>query len=160
MKKHKKAPEWPGRFAMINITRWFFALLLVLSAAALALAQVDPTKVLVGTWEGLIEIPRGSDRVLIINSVKAKGEGEWVARGRFGTRDYTSSGKGGQAMDVTAKDNEILVEFVTKEKNPVRLKLVNENRLEGTINIISPAGKAVNRRASFEKVDPKAGDIK
>jgi len=49
---------------------------------------------------------------------------------------------------------------VTKDKNPVRLKLVNENRLEGTINLISPAGKAVNRRASFEKVDPKAGDIK
>ena len=146
---------------MINITRWFLTLLLVLSAGALALAQVDPTKVLVGTWEGLIEIPRGSDRLLIINSVKAKGEGEWVARGRFGPRDYISSEKkGGQAMDVKAKDNEIFVEFVTKDKNPVRLKLVNENRLEGTINLITPAGKAENRRAWFEKVDPKAGDIK
>ena len=145
---------------MINITRWFFTLLLVLSAGALALAQVDPIKVLVGTWEGLIEIPRGSDQLLIINSVKAKGEGEWVARGRFGPRDYTSSGQGGQAMDVKAKDNEIFLEFMTKAKNPVRLKLVNENRLEGTINVISPPGRAVNRRAWFEKVDPKAGDIK
>ena len=79
---------------MINTIRWFFTVLLVLSAGALALAQVDPTKVLVGTWEGLIEIPRGGDQVLIINSVKAKGEGEWVARGRFGPRDYTSSGQG------------------------------------------------------------------
>jgi hypothetical protein len=145
---------------MINITRWFLTLLLALSAGALALAQVDPTKVLVGTWEGLIEIPRGSDQLLIINSVKAKGEGEWVARGRFGPRDYTSSGKGGQAMAVKANDNEIFLEFVTKAKNPVRLKLVNENRLEGTVNVISPQGRAANRRAWFEKVDPKAGDIK
>jgi hypothetical protein len=145
---------------MINTIRWFFTVLLVLSAGALALAQVDPTKVLVGTWEGLIEIPRGGDQVLIINSVKAKGEGEWVARGRFGPRDYTSSGQGGQAMDVKSKDNEIFVEFVTKAKNPVRLKLVNENKLEGTINVVLPKGSAVNRRAWFEKVDAKAGDIK
>jgi hypothetical protein len=47
---------------------------------------------------------------------------------------------------------------VTKQKNPVRLKLVNENKLEGTINIVLK--RAVDRRIWLEKVVPKAGDIK
>ena len=63
-------------------------------------------------------------------------------------------------MDVKSKDNEIFIEFVTKDKNPVRLKLMSDTKLEGTINIISKVGRAIDRRAWFEKVDPKAGDIK
>jgi hypothetical protein len=143
---------------MMNTIRWFFVLVLVLSAGALTLAQVDPTEVLIGAWEGQVEMPRSSDMILIINSVKARGDGEWVARGRFGPRDNTSTGPGGQEMDVKEKGNEISIEFVAKGNNPVRLKLVNDNKLEGTINIVLK--RAVERRIWLEKVVPKAGDIK
>ena len=51
---------------MINTIRWFFVLVLVLSAGALTLAQVDPTKVLIGTWEGQIEMPKLGDQILIL----------------------------------------------------------------------------------------------
>ena len=61
-------------------------------------------------------------------------------------------------MAVTSNGHEISIHFVTKDKNPVRLKLVNDNRLEGTINIILK--RAVDRRVWLEKVAPKAGDIK
>ena len=143
---------------MLNTIRWLFVLVLMLSAGALTFAQVDPTKVLIGTWEGQAETPKGYDQLLIINSVKAKGDGEWVARGRFGPRDSTSPRPGGQAMAVTAKDNEIFIEFVAKGNNPVRLKLVNDSKLEGTISIVLK--RAVDRRIWLEKVVPKAGDIK
>ena len=65
---------------------------------------------------------------------------------------------GGQEMAIRAKDNEIFIEFAAKGNNPVRLKLVNDNRLEGTINIVLK--RAVNRRIWLDKVTPKAGDIK
>ena len=143
---------------MINKVRLLSVLVFVLSAGAFTLAQVDPTKVLIGTWEGQAETLKGYDQVLIINSVKAKGEGEWVARGRFGPRNSTSTGPRGQEMAVTAKDNEIFIEFAAKGSNPVRLKLVNDNRLEGTINIVLK--RAVDRRIWLEKVTPKVGDIK
>ena len=143
---------------MINKVRLLSVLVLVFSAGALTLAQVDPTKVLIGTWEGQAETLKGYDQILIINSVEPKGEGEWVARGRFGPRDSTSTGPGGQEMGIRAKDNEIFIEFAAKGNNPVRLKLVNDNRLEGTINIVLK--RAVDRRIWLEKVTPKAGDIK
>jgi hypothetical protein len=143
---------------MIEKTRWIFVLLFLMTTAAFALAQVDPTKVLIGTWQGQAETLKGYDQILIINSVKPTGEGEWVARGRFGPRESTKTGPGGQEMAVMAKDNEIFIEFAAKGNNPVRLKLVNENRLEGTINIILK--RAVDRRIRLDKVEPKAGDVK
>ena len=126
---------------------------LLISDATLSFAQVDPTKALIGTWEGQIEISRGNNaRTLIINSVKAKGEGEWVARGRYNQPDLVSKESGGTVMSVSSKDNEIYVEFVTgNAKSPVHLKLVGDNKLEGT---------ASDRRVKLEKVAPKAGDVK
>jgi hypothetical protein len=142
---------------MINKTRWVFVLIFLMSGAV-TLAQVDPAKVLIGTWEGQTETQKGYDQILIINSVKATGEGEWVARGRFGPRELTKTGPGGQEMTVTTKDSHIYVEFTAKGNNPVRLKLVNENRLEGTVNIVLM--RPVDRRIWLDKVVPKAGDIK
>ena len=81
---------------------------------ALTLAQVDPRKVLIGRWEGQAETQKGYDQILIINSVQAKGEGEWIARGRFGPRDSTRTGPGGQEMAVRAKGSEIFIEFAAK----------------------------------------------
>jgi hypothetical protein len=142
---------------MLTFARWLFVLLLILSGA-MTWAQVDPGKALIGTWEGQAETLMGLDQILIINSVQPTGEGEWIARGRFGSREFTKTGPGGQEMTVTTKDNQIYLEFAAKGNNPVRLKLVNDNRLEGTINIVLK--RPVDRRIRLDKVVPKAGDIK
>jgi hypothetical protein len=47
-------------------------------------AQVDPTKVLIGTWEGTVAFPTRNARTLIIKSVKPKDDGGWIAEGDYG----------------------------------------------------------------------------
>ena len=150
---------------MTNILRFYFSIIglnfLLISAATLSFAQVDPTKALIGTWEGQVEITKNRERTLVINSVKPTGSGEWVARGRFGSSGQVETEKGGgQEMNVSSKDNEIFIEFVgTQGKAPVRVKLVGDNKLEGTIEAFE-RGKVAPRRITFEKVVPKAGDVK
>jgi hypothetical protein len=112
--------EFRSEVSLMNATRWFLVVLL-LSAGTLTFAQVDPTQILLGTWEGKVETPKGSDIVLIINSVKAIGEDEWLARGRFCPRRSVSTEPGGQEMSVKSKGNELSIHFITKDKNPVRL---------------------------------------
>jgi len=150
---------------MTNIVRFYLAIfglqILLISGATFSFAQVDPTKALIGRWEGQIEISGNSARTLMINSVKAKGEGEWVARGRYAIAGMESEKTtGGNEMSVSSKDNDVFVEFVAGgSKNPVRLKLVGDNKLEGTINMVV-GGRGADRRIKFEKVEPKAGDAK
>ena len=131
----------------------------VICGATFSFAQVDPTKALIGTWEGQVQISKQMGRTLTINSVKAKGEGEWVARGRYAIEGMESKETtGGQAMSVSSKDNEIYLEFTTgNANNPVKLKLVGENKLEGTTDF---GGKVRERKMVLEKVAPKAGDVK
>ena len=150
---------------MTSIVRFYLAIFglhfLLISAATLSFAQVDPTKALVGRWEGQIETSGNSGRTLIINSVKAKGEGEWVARGRYAIAGMESEKTtGGSEMSVSSKDNDVFVEFVVgSSKNPVRLKLVGDNKLEGTINMMEQGQKRpADKRFKLEKVAPKAGD--
>ena len=137
----------------------FFGLQFVLLAHAnFSFAQVDPAKALPGNWVGQIEISGNSGRQLIINSVKPTGDGEWTARGRYGFPDQVKAGPGGQEMSVSSKDNEIILEFVVgTSKNPVRLKLVGDNKLEGTINMVA-GGRGSDRRIKFEKTDSKVAD--
>ena len=127
---------------------------LALTISSTSLAQVDPTKALLGTWEGHIEasnVSGGAQRTLIINSVKATGSSEWEARGRFGVTGQVKEGPGGQEMSVSSKDNEIFVEFVGgQSKAPVRLKLVGDNKLDGTIGVFD-RGRVADRRISLEK---------
>jgi hypothetical protein len=114
--------------------------------------------VLVGTWIGHVEVPRDSERVLVIRSVKPKDGGGWIADGRYG---LTLEKMGRREIDVSLQGNDIILEFVTGTKipNPVRLKLVGENRLEGTLNIRLDY-RTSNRGFKLEKVEPKAGDVK
>ena len=76
----------------------------------------------------------------------------------------TADKMGSQPMDVSLKGDDIIVKFtLVKAKNPVRLKLVGDNKLEGTINSIAGDGsriRAVDRSFKFEKVPPKAGDVR
>jgi hypothetical protein len=68
---------------------------------------------------------------------------------------------GRREIEVSLRGSDIILEFVTSEKtpNPVRLKLVGENRLEGTLNVMA-AVRAVNLGFKLEKVESKAGDVK
>ena len=148
---------------MANVIRSIFAFclqILILGTATPGFAQVDPTKALIGRWEGTVEssgAPGGNQRTLIINSVKAQGEGEWIARGRLGITGQVQEGARGQEISVSSKNNEIFLEFVRPAKAPVRLKLVGDNMLQGTIGGIDK-GRPVNYRISLEKT--KAGEIK
>ena len=55
-----------------------------------------------------------------------------------------------------SRDNEIYIEFIVgTSKNPVKLKLVGENKLEGTTNMVV-GGRGSDRRIRFEKVATKA----
>jgi hypothetical protein len=123
-----------------------------------AWAQVDPTKVLVGTWIGHVEIPRDSERVLVITSVTPKEAGGWVADGRFGP---TIEKMGRRDIEVSLRGSDIILEFAAGQSNPVQLKLVGENRLEGTLNVVvgGPRGTS-NRGFKLEKKESKQGDIK
>ena len=125
-----------------------------------ALAQVDPEKALLGTWEGQADTQQNRERVLVINSVKATGNGEWVGRGRFGTAGQVDTEKAGgnTEISISSKNNEIYLEWVGAQgKAPVRVKMVNDNKLEGTIGAFD-RGRAVDRRITFEKT--KAGEVK
>jgi hypothetical protein len=147
---------------MSRIVRFFLVFAVLLSAAALTFAQVDPTKALLGTWEGHASVMISStQRTLIINSVTPKGPGEWVARGRFGITGAVKEGPGGQEISVTSKDNDIFVEFVAPGggRIPVKLKLVGDKKLEGTMGLIE-RGRGVDRRITLEKVLPNTGDSK
>jgi hypothetical protein len=124
-----------------------------------ARAQLDPTKALVGKWEGHVEIPGNSERTLIIESVIPK-DGGWVAEGRFGS---TGGNLGRRSIEVSQQGGDIILEFVTgaKTPNPVRLKLVGERKLEGTINVVVGGARGTSDRGfKLEKVEPKAGDVK
>jgi hypothetical protein len=144
----------------VTVYSYVIATLLGLGSAS-AWAQVDPTKALVGTWVGHVELPRDAERVLVITSVTPKEGGGWVADGRFG---FTVEKAPRREIEVSLQGSDIILEFVAGQNNPVRLKLVGENRLEGTLNIVAgqPGRGPVTANRSFklEKVEPKAGEVK
>ncbi len=76
------------RLSFAATVQLFFLLII-----ANTFAQVDPAKVLVGTWEGQVEatLSSGNQRVLIINSVKKTSDTEWVARGSFNLPDLVNT---------------------------------------------------------------------
>ena len=83
------------------------------------------------------------------------------ADGRYG---LTVEKMGRREIEVSLQGSDIILEFIAVQNNPVRLKLVGENRLEGTLNIVAgQPGRgpvAANRSFKLEKVEPKAGDVK
>jgi hypothetical protein len=121
-----------------------------LSNAGVSFAQVDPTKVLVGKWEGQAEISKNRERTLIINSVEPSGNGEWVARGRMGLSWRLDEEKEGDGkIKVFTKDNEIHLDLPGRTN--AQLKLIGENKLQGTLEAFE-RGKVSPRRISFEKM--------
>ena len=116
-------------------------------------AQADPAKVLVGSWEGWVEgIPQPQERWLVIRSVKPKEGGGWIADGRYG---YTADKGARHQIDVLTQDGDTILEFSSAEKNPVRLKLVGDSKLEGTANFVT-SGRTTKRIVKFDKKPTKA----
>jgi len=135
-----------------KLTVCFAVIVLVLPVfARLTFAQVDPEKALIGKWAGQTEGGKNRERTLVINSVKATGSGEWVGD--------ASSDSGNIEISISKKDNETYLEYVgaSSAKSAYHLKMVGDNKLEGTIDIAQ--GRRTERtRVTFEKV--KAGDVK
>jgi hypothetical protein len=126
---------------------------LLFSDATILFAQVDPTKVLVGTWEGQVESGRNLERTLVISSVKPTGSGEWMARGRLSVSRQADTEKvGGQEIMVISKDNEIFLDFIGKTE--AKLKLIGDDKLEGTMEVFDKR-KVVPKRLKLEKVRAK-----
>jgi len=101
-------------------TKLFFlaiAFQAVLFGSTIANAQVDPTKALIGVWEGTVSVTHDNERVIVIKSVKPKEDGTgWTAEGQFGqTRDRLAK----MTYDVSRQGNDIIVEFViARTSNP------------------------------------------
>jgi hypothetical protein len=58
-----------------------------------------------------------------------------------------------------SKNNELYLEWIQKNGNiPVRVKMVGENKLEGTIGLVDRGGRLQERKIVFEKV--KARDVR
>jgi len=137
-----------------------FAVIILVSPlfASLCFSQVDPEKALIGRWDGLAQASpphQSSESTLVITSIKATGSGEWVGSGQFGTTGQDGSDT---EINISSKNNEIYLEWVGAQgKAPVRVKVVGDNKLEGTIEAFD-RGRVVPRGITFEKV--KAGDVK
>jgi hypothetical protein len=124
-----------------------------LIVAVIARAQVDPTKVLIGRWEGTVALPKDNARTIIIKSVKPKADGGWIAQGNFG---ITGKRLAPMTYNVSLQNGEVILEFVNtyaQGKNPGRLKLVGDRKLEGWINYVAGAGITKNHTFTLEKVD-------
>ena len=128
----------------------FFGFLFAFAAQPIW-AQVDPTKVLIGA-SALEGIPSPQERWLVIRSVKPKEGGGWIADGRYG---YTAEKGARHEINVSTQGSDTILEFSSAEKNPVRLKLVGDTKLEGTANFVT-SGRTTKRIVKFDKKPTKA----
>jgi hypothetical protein len=127
--------------------------LFIVMVGSLAQAQRDPEKVLVGTWEGVVDGIRDNGRTIIIRSVKPSDKG-WEGQGFYATS--ASKGKGERmTFEVSRQGDDINIEFVTSQKNPGKLKLIDDRHMEGTMNFVVSGGKRTNRTLKLEKVESK-----
>ena len=136
--------------------------ILVAAYVTLAFAQPDPTKVLVGRWEGkFIEANiRGSnERTLIIRSVEPTETG-WIAKGGFWVEVGVNGFAIRKGIDVSIQDGLIVLQFVNPGNDSYRLVLTGNNRLEGTLHYAQYRVSGVGMRMyrlSLEK-KPHRGD--
>ncbi len=136
----------------------YICIQLLLGFSALVQAQVDPTKVLVGRWEGVVATGQNNGRTIIFKSVSPKDNG-WVAEGFYAIAENQGRGRR-MTFEVSRQGGDIIVEFVSGRNNPARLKLLDERHLEGTMNFVAAAGRNVNTYIKLEKVEPKKEEPK
>lgn len=120
----------------------------VLVLGSLSCAQGDLARSLVGTWEGELQTlgkgTRGDPhRTLIIRSVSQK-EGKWIGEGRFGV---TGKSLGPVQMEVDTNGMRPSIRFATGANATVRLELLEEGHLIGTLTRREMGGTLGNDRA-------------
>ena len=82
-------------------------------------------------------------------------------RGRYSVTGQVDKAKAGgnTEINISSKNNEIYAEWVQKNGNlPIRVKMLDDNKSEGTIGFVTRTGHLENRRITFEKI--KAGKVK
>ena len=129
-----------------------FALVLALLVIAGSEAQTDPSKALIGKWQGEIQYTGKAgnpNRVLVIESVSQKEGRGWIAEGRYGVTK--ASGKVHIDVDTTGKVPSI--RFVTDANSIVKLNLVNDKWLTGTITYAGTSQRGNDRSMKLEKVE-------
>jgi hypothetical protein len=112
-------------------------------------AQVDPSKALVGTWQGSVDVRRDRDRTLIIKSVKPTNNGGWVADGHYGT---TGKGLARAQIRVSLEGERLVLDFTTSADNPAKLKLSGDRVLDGTLSVREGPGARSDRKLTLEKI--------
>ncbi len=119
----------------------------VLLGVALA-AENDPVNKLIGRWEGLASTKQNPRRRLVVESVNRDGD-QWVGSGTFGNADQEVNTK--VDIKITVNGNDIALEFLNSQNNPVQLRLADDNDLAGTIRV--PAGRSlVDAQMNLKKV--------
>ena len=126
--------------------------------------QANVEKALVGKWEGQFTAEVGDTRrgrgrtstedprhlrTLVIGAIREQG-GKWIAEGAR----YGETGKGLGKVDLTVEvaGQQVTIHFTTGAGNPVKLTLVKENELAGTITVKSGAG-SVFRQMQLKKIE-------
>jgi hypothetical protein len=124
----------------------------VLLLGSLSHAQGNLAQSLAGKWEGELQtLGAGTredpHRTLIIRSVSQK-EGQWVGEGRFG---ITGKGLGTVHMEVDASGRNPSIRFALKSGATVRLELLQEGHLVGTMTLPTRGPGDRDRAMKLEK---------
>jgi hypothetical protein len=113
----------------------------------LAIAQDEPLRGLIGTWQGQVDVRREPERTLVIESVTRRGD-RWIASIQYGTT--------GQALARLEAQVEMsgltpTLMFATSADNKTELKLVSERELFGFLKIRAEGQSWVSRKIRLEK---------
>jgi hypothetical protein len=96
---------------------------------------VDPTKALIGTWEGWAG--RNLARTLVIKTVSRNEDGSWMAQGNYG---IIGQKLGRRTMNVSVQGGDVELNFFTGAQSQVHLKLVGDNKLVGMFYPLRQSG--------------------
>ena len=121
----------------------------LIHVAGVAVAQTDLEKALIGKWEGDVQVAREQGRTLIIRSVSQQ-DGKWIAEGRYG---ITGKGMGPVKIDVDTSGGRPSLRFTTGANSTVRLNLIGERSLVGTMTLTGAQQQSPDRNLKLDKVE-------
>lgn len=129
--------------------------LVTLAVVALAVApsgaQTDLSRVLIGKWEGQLELQGGTlPRILIITAAREQG-GQWSVEAVFGPGGKVAPVE----VAVDQSGGNVVLKFRTTEGRNLELTLHKDGKhLLGTIQMPAGARGGSYRAAKFEKAEP------
>jgi hypothetical protein len=112
-----------------------------------AVAQAEPLRGLVGTWQGQVDVRREPERTLVVESVTRRGD-RWVANIQYGTTGQALARLEAQ-VEMSGPTPTLM--FATSADNKTELKLVSERELFGFLKIRAEGQSWVSRKMRLEK---------